>query len=119
SENEFLRAEMLERQLDHWQEHLSGGLPSFEWPCDRPRRSILTYRGSIVSGEWPSVVAEQLHEICREESVSLFMVLLAGFVLWWHQYTKKSDIIVGTLAPAGREQQEVQGLLGCFLNPVH
>jgi len=117
-QKEFLGQEILERQLNYWQEQLSGELPSLEWRCDRPRLSILTYRGSIVSGEWPSVVAEQLHEICREESVSLFMVLLAGFVLWWHQHTKENDIIVGTLAPAGREQQEVQGLLGCFLNPV-
>jgi len=117
-QNEFLGQEILEQQLNYWQEQLSGELPSLEWPCDRPRFPIPTYRGSIVPGEWASVVAEHLHAVCREESVSLFMVLLAGFVLLWHHYTKENDIIVGTLAPAGREQQEVQGLLGCFLNPV-
>jgi surfactin family lipopeptide synthetase A len=117
-QKESLGQEILERQLNYWQEQLSGEVPSLQWPCDRRQLPIQAYRGSIVSGEWTSVVAEHLHAACRGESVSLFMVLLAGFVLLWHQYTEENDIIVGTLAPAGREHQEVQGLLGCFLNPV-
>jgi len=117
-QKQFLGQEILEQQLNYWRERLSGELPTLQWPGDRPRLPIQTYRGSIVSGAWPRAVAEQLHVVCREESVSLFMAFLAGFVLLWHYYTKQNDIIVGTLAPAGREQQGVQELLGCFLNPV-
>ena len=117
-QKESLGQGVFERQLDYWREQLSGELPALQWPSDRPSSSVQTYRGSIVPGEWPKAVAEQLRAVCEEESVSLFMGLLAGFVLLWHHYTKQNDIIVGTLAPAGREQQEVQELLGCFLNPV-
>lgn len=117
-QREFLGQEILERQLNYWREQLSGELPALQWPHDRPCLPVQTHRGSIVPGEWPRSMAEQLHVVCREEAVSLFMVSLAGFVLLWHYYTKQNDIVVGTLAPAGRERQEVQELLGCFLNPV-
>ena len=117
-QNESLGHDVFERQQNYWREQLSGELPALQWPSDCPRPCVQTYRGSIVPGEWPKAVAEQLRAVCEEESVSLFMGLLAGFVLAWHYYTKQNDIIVGTLAPAGREQQEVQELLGCFLNPV-
>lgn len=117
-QKEFLGQEIREQQMNYWSERLSGQLPALHWPGDGAGLAMQTYRGSIVPGEWPRAVAEQLRVVCRDESVSLFMVLLAGFVLLLHSYTKQSDIIVGTLAPAGRERQEVQELLGCFLNPV-
>lgn len=117
-QREFLGQEILERQLKYWRERLGGELPALESTRDRQRPPVHTYRGSIVPGEWPSAVADQLRVVCREQSVSTFMGFLAGFVVLWHSYTKQDDIIVGTLAPAGREQQEVQELLGCFLNPV-
>src|SRR5690349_6208929 len=105
-QREFLGQEILERQLNYWRAQLSGELPALQWPLDRPCLPVQTYRGSIVPGEWPRSMAEQLHVVCREEAVSLFMVSLAGFVLLWHYYTKQNDIVVGTLAPAGRERQE-------------
>ncbi|HKV80420.1 MAG TPA: condensation domain-containing protein [Candidatus Sulfotelmatobacter sp.] len=117
-QKEFLGREILEQQLNYWRKRLSGQLPALQWPRDRPGLAMQTYRGSIVPGEWPRDLAEKLRIVCRDESVSLFMVLLAGFILLLHYYTKQNDIIVGTLAPAGRERQEVQELLGCFLNPV-
>jgi condensation domain-containing protein len=116
-QREILGEEALERQLNYWQERLSGELPALRWPPDR-LSSVQTYRGSIVPGEWPSAVAEELHAVCRAQSVSLFMGFLAGFVALWHGHTKQEDIVVGTFAPAGREREDVQGLLGCFMNPV-
>lgn len=117
-QKESLTPQILERQLKYWRERLTGGPPGVHLPSGRQRLPAQTCRGSILPGEWPRALAEKLRDVCREESVSLFMVLLAGFALMWHHYTKQDDIVVGTLSPAGREQPEVQGLLGCFLNPV-
>jgi non-ribosomal peptide synthetase component F len=54
----------------------------------------------------------------REESVTLFMSLLAGFSALLYRYTGQEDIVIGTLAPSGRKRSEVQNLMGYFLNPV-
>lgn len=117
-QNDFLGNEILEDQLAFWKNQLTGELPTLQWPAGRPDVSRQSLRGSIVSGEWPKAVQELLQAVCQGESVSVFMVLLAGFVLLLHGYTGQRDLVVGTLAPAGREQREVQELLGCFLNPV-
>ena len=45
------------------------------------------------------------------------MALLAAFVGLLYRYTGQDDIIVGTVS-AGRKQSELQGLLGCFQNPL-
>ncbi len=63
-------------------------------------------------------LADALKELSQREGVTLFMILLAGFIALLHRYTHQEDIVVGTLAPAGRKRTEVQGLLGYFLNPV-
>lgn len=117
-QKEFLTQEILDQQLNYWQKQLSGKLPNLHLPGGPKQLLTQTFRGSIIPGEWPKALMEQLREVCRKESVSVFMVLLAGFVLVWHYCTEQDDIIVGTLAPAGREHPEVQELLGCFLNPV-
>lgn len=116
-QKEVLNAEVLRRQLTYWREQLSGKLPVPSWP-QGVREAISSYKGAILPGTWPRQLMEDLRELCQRESVSLFTVLLAGFVLRCHRDTGKEDVIVGTLAPAGRERHEVQNLLGYFLNPV-
>jgi hypothetical protein len=118
-QKEFLEITILEQQLKYWQKQLSGELPVPQWPNNNGSRpSAQTYRGCIIPGTWPRRLADQLHALCHQESVSLFMALLAGFVLLCHHDTAQDDIIIGTLTPAGRERPEVQELLGYFLNPV-
>jgi Condensation domain len=118
-QREFLEGAILEQQLRYWQEQLSGELPVPHWLNNNGRPpSAQTYLGSIMPGTWPRKLADQLHTLCQQESVTLFMVLLAGFVLLCHHDAAQNDIIIGTLAPAGRERPEVQELLGYFLNPV-
>jgi hypothetical protein len=113
-----LEGTILDQQLKYWEQQLSGQLPALREFKNEPRSADQTYRGRILPGTWPADVTSQLHALCQKESVTLFMALLAGFVLWFHKETEQNDIIIGTLAPAGRERQEVQKLLGYFLNPV-
>jgi hypothetical protein len=110
--------DIFDRQVTYWRDQLSGELPNLAWPNDGSRPSVQNFRGSILPAVFPTKLSNQLHILCQRESVTLFMVLLAGFVALLHRYTGQDDIVVGTLAPAGRERQEVQGLLGYFLNPV-
>jgi len=58
-----------------------------------------------------------LREFSHREGATLFMTLLAGFATLLHRYSGQSDFIVGTVS-AGRKQSELEGLLGCFQNPL-
>jgi non-ribosomal peptide synthetase component F len=45
------------------------------------------------------------------------MTLLAAFSILLHRYTGEDDIVVGTPI-AGRNRQEIEGLIGFFLNHI-
>ena len=58
-----------------------------------------------------------LREFCRNRSVSIFHVLLAGFAALLQRYSGISRVPIG-IVTAGRNRPETVGLLGYFLNTV-
>ena len=56
-------------------------------------------------------------ELCQQNDVTLFMLLLAGFQVLLMRYTGQTDISVGTPV-ANRTRAEVEGLIGFFVNTL-
>jgi hypothetical protein len=117
-QREWLQDKELTKQVDYWRTQLAGDLRPLHWPCHRPRPESRSFRGSFQPFTLPGRLAATLRELSRREGGTLFTTLLAGFATLLHRYTGQEDIVVGTLAPAGRKRTEVQNLLGYFLNPV-
>jgi Condensation domain len=117
-QRQWLQGEEAATQVAYWRKQLAGPIPLLSWPVDRPRPAEETFRGVIRSFALPNELVEALEKLIRQEGVSFFMGLLAGFVFLLHVYTQQEDIIVGTPSRAGRKRSEVQRLLGYFLNPV-
>jgi hypothetical protein len=113
-----LSGEAMETQLAYWQKQLAGELPILQWPNKGARPDQQTYRGAMHPFKLKSELAQSLKDLGRREGATLFMILLASLVSLLHRYTGQEDIIVGTLAPSGRQQMEFQRSLGYFLNPV-
>ena len=108
----------LDSQLKYWRKQLSGAPVSLQWPPDQVRPPVQRFRGAIEPFTFPTQLATALKELSQREGVTLFMLLLAGFIALLYRYSRQDYILVGTLAPAGRKRTEVRGLLGYFLNPV-
>src|SRR3954454_6708463 len=53
----------------------------------------------------------------QQQGATLFMSLLAAFKVLLYRYTGQTDICVGTPI-AGRQQQELERLIGFFLNTL-
>jgi len=51
----------------------------------------------------------------KQQGATLFMTLMAAFQVLLARYTKQDDIAVGTTT-AGRDQVEVERLIGMLLN---
>lgn len=113
-----LAGERLDQQLSYWRRQLSGHSPIVEWPIALTHSPTVTHRGAILPFAFRKELAGALRSLARKEGVTLFMALLAGFVALLHSYTRQSNIVVGTLSPAGRKRTELLKLLGYFLNPV-
>jgi Condensation domain len=105
-------------QLAYWRKQLTPQPSALQWPSDYQRPASPAYRGAIRAFTIPQQLTEELNAVSRSEGVTLFMTLLTSFSTLLHYYTGEKDIVLGTLAPSGRERSEVQQLIGYFLNPL-
>ncbi len=114
-QREWLRGEVLDRQLSYWKNQLSGELPVLELPTDRPRPAMQTYPGARAGLRLSRELSQALVTLSQREGVTLFMTLLAGFKVLLHHYTAQDDIIIGSPI-ANRPRAETEKLIGFFLN---
>jgi len=116
-QREYLEGEVLEEQLRYWREQLQGAPALLELPTDRPRPAVQTYRGATRRLMVQKRLIERLREVCREEGVTLFMLLTAVFKVLLYRYSGQKDIVIGSPL-AGRGRFEVENLVGFFVNTL-
>ena len=113
----WLKDDVLQNQLKFWKEKLKG-IPSFlNLPTDKPRPKVQTINGAVETVQFDPELVSNLKELSRNESVTLFMVLMAGLRTILHKYTGDKDIVIGTPV-AGRTHRETESLIGCFINTL-
>ncbi|MGW5285222.1 amino acid adenylation domain-containing protein [Streptomyces collinus] len=113
-QRERLTGEVLERQLAHWGERLSGLAP-LDLPTDRPRPATASGRGDRYSFTVPAPLVEGLRALGRDREATLFMVLLAGVQALLGRWAGAHDVAVGSPV-AGRDRGELEPLVGFFVN---
>ena len=115
-QREWLRGEVLEKELDYWRVQLAE-LEPLELPVDHPRSALASHPGGRVGFVLPEQVSEGLGGLSRREGATLFMVLLAGWKVLLSRYSGQQDFAVGT-AIANRNRLETEGLIGFFVNTL-
>ena len=113
-QREWLQGEVVERQLGYWKQRLAGA-PVLELPSLGPRPGQLTQEGGKVRLRIGEQVTRGLRELSRREGVTLFMTMMAAYVVLLHRYSGQEDIVVGTPI-SGRRRLETEELMGMFLN---
>jgi amino acid adenylation domain-containing protein len=111
------REKVLEKQLAYWRQQLDSAPTVLELPADKPRPEVETHHGASVLFTLSEEMRAGLKNVSREESVTLFMTLLAAFNVLLSRYSGHQDIIVGTPV-ANRNRAEVEGLIGFFSNTL-
>ncbi len=116
-QRQWLQEETLEEQLSYWRCQLQGAPELLEFPTDRPRPAIQSYRGDAENFIIPKSLTDQLNVLGREQNATLFMVLMAAFKVLLYRYSGVKDLCVGTVV-ANRQRQELEGLIGFFVNTL-
>ncbi|MEH2195511.1 MAG: non-ribosomal peptide synthase/polyketide synthase, partial [Nostoc sp.] len=116
-QRQWLTNQVLERQLSYWKQQLTGAPPLLELPTDRPRPAIQTFRGGTEQIRLDPLVTQQLKKLSLESGSTLFMTLLAGFVVLMSRYSGQTDLVVGSPI-ANRNRTEIEGLIGFFVNTL-
>jgi amino acid adenylation domain-containing protein len=105
---------VLATQLGYWKERLAGA-PPLELPTDYPRPARPDFGGAQEFLTLPTALVAALKELSQREHVTLFMTLLAAFQLLLARWTGQQDVMIGSPI-ANRNQIEIEGLIGFFVN---
>ncbi|MBV9109626.1 MAG: amino acid adenylation domain-containing protein, partial [Gemmatimonadetes bacterium] len=112
-----LEGEVLDRQLSYWRERLADAPALLGLPTDHPRPAVQTYQGAAVPLELSPELLERLQALGRSEGATLYMTLLSAFQVLLSKYSGSDDVVVGSPI-AGRTREEVEGLIGFFINTL-
>ncbi|MDC7337709.1 condensation domain-containing protein [Streptomyces lydicus] len=112
----MLSGPALDGHLAYWQRKLADVRP-LALPTDRPRPAVRSSAGRMLLLDIEPRVAAGLKDLARRHDATLFMVLTAAVQLLLARWTGQRDIVVGTPS-AGRSRQELEGLVGLFVNTV-
>jgi amino acid adenylation domain-containing protein len=116
-QRQWLRGEVLERQVSYWKKRLDGAPRVLALPTDRPRPAQQTLAGARETLFFSESMTESLRDLARREGSSPFMVMLAALQVLLHRYTGELDVAVGT-AIANRTRVELEPLIGFFANTL-
>ncbi len=116
-QRDWLQGDVLQNQLNYWQEQLADAPALLNLPTDRPRPPMQTFVGEYQEFTLAPEVTQGLTALSKEEGVTLFMTLLAAFDVLLYRYTGQTDIVVGT-PTANRNHSELEGLIGFFVNTL-
>ncbi|MBL6449339.1 amino acid adenylation domain-containing protein [Fulvivirga sp. 29W222] len=115
-QRKYLAGDVLNQKLTYWTDQLQGLTP-LDMPTDFRRPPQQSFRGAQVSGTISKELKDKLMKLSQKEGVTLYMTMLAAFNVLLYRYTGQDDIAVGT-ATAGRQQKEIEGLIGFFINTI-
>ncbi|MEN5057171.1 amino acid adenylation domain-containing protein [Sphingobacterium kitahiroshimense] len=114
---EQLESPSLEGHKKYWMNQFSGELPVVDLATDKPRPTVKTYNGGLLSIEIGKDSTSALKILSQESGGTLFMGLLSVVNALIYRYTGQTDIIIGS-PMAGRDYVELQNQIGFYVNTL-
>ena len=115
-QREWLRGDVLEKQLDYWRRQLAGAPTVLSLPTDKPRVNQ-TFAGKQLEVALPEPLSVEIRALSRREGATLFMTLLAAFGATLSYHSRQTDMLIGTPI-ANRREAGVENLIGFFVNTL-
>lgn len=107
----------LSDQLVYWSGQLAGANTVLDLAFDRPRGAQQSFKGSSVRFEIDASVTEKLRRISSTQDCTLYMTLLSAWGILLYRHSGEEDILVGSPI-ANRNHQDIEGLIGFFVNTL-
>jgi amino acid adenylation domain-containing protein/non-ribosomal peptide synthase protein (TIGR01720 family) len=109
------RGELHDKQIAYWKQYLEAAPTALELPTDRPRASVMSYRGANHEFELSPETSAALIRLSRQADTTLFVVMMAAFNVLLSRCSGQDDICVG-YPIANRNRRDIENLIGFFVN---
>jgi FkbH-like protein len=114
-QRDALTDDALSDEIQYWKSKLAGAAEAIDLPTDRDEHPDSVPRGASVDIQLPRAIWDALAAECRARGITEFMALASAVAITLQRWTGQEDLVLGTVA-AGRTRQEVENLIGCFMN---
>jgi amino acid adenylation domain-containing protein len=112
-----MKGNVYQKQLNYWKEKLGSELPVLKMPLDYSRPVVMTHNGERMRMTIPADITTALKELSRKNGVTMFITMLAAYQTLLYRYTGQEDICVGT-SISSRNLPELQDLIGLLANTL-
>jgi amino acid adenylation domain-containing protein/FkbH-like protein len=115
-QRQWMQGTKLEQEVAYWKGKLGDAAQSLKLPVDRiePEAGASGRAGRLVEKFSPAT-AQTLAAFSHRENATPFMVLMTALAITFEKWTGQKDMVLGTVV-AGRTRQEVENVIGCFMN---
>ena len=113
-QRKWMQSEHMDAQLAFWKQELDN-VPVLELPTDFPRPKQSTHNGSSIHFSIDAATSSAIKTLAQQHKSSVFSTLLAAFNILLFKYSGQNDFAVGTPV-AGRNRQDIESIIGCFIN---
>ncbi|PHM36581.1 non-ribosomal peptide synthetase [Xenorhabdus innexi] len=107
----------LNTQREFWCRQLSDAPALLTLPTDRPRPAAQSFIGGRVPVNFDAALLTSLKTLGQRHNSTLFMTVLTAWSIVLARLSGQDDIVIGTPV-ANRQHQELEGLIGFFVNTL-
>ncbi|MBC8953403.1 non-ribosomal peptide synthetase [Xenorhabdus sp. PB62.4] len=116
-QRDSLQETTLAAQRDFWCTQLKGAPALLALPTDRPRPAGQSFIGGRVPVHFDADLLASLKGLGQRHNSTLFMVVLTAWNIVLARLSGQDDIVIGTPV-ANRQRQELEGMIGFFVNTL-
>ncbi|MGD2093249.1 MAG: amino acid adenylation domain-containing protein, partial [Candidatus Aminicenantes bacterium] len=116
-QNKEKEKENLHPQEIYWLREFEQEIPVVNLPVDFPRPDVKNFEGSTEKFEISTDDTCILKSMAIEETVTLYMVLLAVFNILLSKLSGQEDVVIGTPV-TGRRHRDLEKIIGMFVNTL-
>ncbi len=113
----WLQGAELERQIGHFRTRLAGAPEALDLPTDRPRPALQSLAGAALRLGLPEGLSAAAFAFAQREGATDFMVVFAAWSALLARWAGVRDVVLGTTI-ANRDAEELEGLIGFFVNTL-
>ena len=116
-QHEHFQGATLEKQLNYWKKQLEGIPQVHSLPLDYPRPEQQSFNGELLKTKFSTTLTNQIKNVCSDNGLTLYMFLQTAYALLLAQYSHSDEVVIGSPS-AGRDDPELDQVIGCFVNNI-